>query len=148
MFGAQAAIVDVDRKTGEVAVKKFIAAQNVGKAINPATVRQQIEGSVVMGVSNTLYESVVRNDGCIQNANFHDYKISTALDVPEELITIIVECPDPLGPYGAKGVGEPAIIPTSGALVNAIADAIGVEVHSSSLRLENILDLINGDVNG
>lgn len=142
MFGAQAAVVDVDVTTGVVTIKKFTAAQNVGKAINPMTVRQQIEGSIVMGISNTLYESVPRKDGCIQNANFHDYKIATALDIPEEVDAIIIEDPDPLGPYGAKGVGEPAIIPTSAALANAISNAIGAEIYSSLLRPENILDLL------
>ncbi|MCD8233269.1 MAG: molybdopterin-dependent oxidoreductase, partial [Cloacibacillus porcorum] len=142
MFGAQAAVVDVDTKTGSVTVKKFTAAQNVGKAINPMTVKQQIEGSVIMGISNTLYESIPRENGRIQNANFHDYKIATALDIPEELTATIIEDPDPLGPYGAKGVGEPAIIPTSAALANAISNAIGTEIHSSLLRPENILSLL------
>ncbi|MDY9920848.1 MAG: xanthine dehydrogenase family protein molybdopterin-binding subunit [Synergistota bacterium] len=142
MFGAHAVDVYVDTKTGKIEVGTFAAANNVGKAINPATVKQQIEGSVVMGLSNSFYECIVRENGKILNPNFHDYKIATSMDIPSKIVPIIIEVPDPLGPYGAKGVGEPAIIPTHAAVTNAVADALGKDIHSSLLRPENILKII------
>lgn len=141
MFGAQAAEVEVDLRTGSLRVLKVAAAHNVGRAINPLNCVQQIEGGVVQGVSNALYEEIVRKDGRILNPNFHDYKIATAMDIPE-VVPILVEEPDPQGPFGAKGIGEPAIIPTGVAVSNAFADATGIRSRHMLLKPETVLSMI------
>lgn len=143
MFGAQAAEIEVDLRTGVLKVLKVAAAHNVGKAINPLNCMQQIEGGVVQGVSNVLYEEIIRKDGRILNPNFHDYKIATAMDIPA-VVPILVEEPDPQGPFGAKGIGEPAIIPTCAAISNAFTNATGIRSRHMFLKPEIILSMIQG----
>jgi nicotinate dehydrogenase large molybdopterin subunit len=128
-FGTQAAIVDVDSDTLEIEVVKVIAAQDVGKAINPQGVINQLEGSVVMGVGLALLEEIVVREGIVLNSSLTDYLIPTSADSPE-IECIIVEEPNELGPYGAKGIGEAAINPTAAAIGNAIYDACGIRMRS------------------
>jgi len=139
MFGAHAVDLEIDTETGQVKVNKVAAAHNVGKAINPLNVIQQIEGGVVQGMSNCLFEEIIRDDkGRVVNPNFHDYKIATAADIPE-ITPMIVEQADPKGPYGAKGVGEPAINPIGVAISNAVATATGVRLSHMLLKPEDLL---------
>lgn len=138
MYGAQAAAVEVDTETGQVEVLKMTAAHDVGKAINPLLCEQQIEGSLVMGIGGTLYEEQIVHEGKTLNPNFTDYKIPTSLDVPS-MVTFMVEAPHELGPYGAKGVGEPGLAPTAAAISNAIYDAIGVRIKDLPITPEKIL---------
>jgi carbon-monoxide dehydrogenase large subunit len=135
MYGTQAAEVEVDEETGEVRVLRLVAAHDVGKAINPKTCEQQLEGAMAMGVSCALMEEVLLEDGRFLNPNFIDYRICTALDVPD-LQALVVEVPHPDGPFGAKGVGEPALGPTAAAIANAIFDAVGVRLKDLPLSPE------------
>ncbi len=116
--------VEVDTELGTVKVRKIVAAHDVGRAINPTQVEGQIHGGIAQGLGMALMEEYVPG----KSENLHDYLIPTFGDVPE-IETIIVEDPDPLGPYGAKGIGEPALIPTAPAILGAIHHATGVRVR-------------------
>ncbi len=140
-YATQLAEVEVDTETGEVEVLRVIAATDVGKAINPSNVEGQIEGGVVMGVGYALTEEVKQEKGYIQTENLGEYMVPTSLDIPD-IETHIVEVPISSGPYGAKGVGEPALIPTTPAILNAIANALGVRVTDLPANLENLHRLI------
>ena len=107
MYATQAAEVAVDEESGRVRLLRMSAAHDVGKAINPLNCVAQIEGGVAMGIGSALHEEmVIDKTGKVRNPSFLDYHLVTSLDVPE-MIPIIVECPEPEGPYGAKGLGEP-----------------------------------------
>ena len=122
-FGAQVAIVDVDTELGTVTPVRIHAAHDVGRAINPTQVEGQIEGGIAQGIGFALMEEYLPG----RTENLHDYLIPTIGDVPE-IEVIIVEDPEPLGPFGAKGVGEPGLIPTASAILGAIRHATGVRV--------------------
>ncbi len=122
-FGAQFAEVEVDVELGTVRVLYIEAAHDVGRAINPTQVEGQINGGIAQGIGMALMEEYLVG----QTDNLHDYLIPTVGDVPP-IVVHIVEDPEPLGPYGAKGVGEPALIPTAPAVTNAIRHATGVRV--------------------
>lgn len=122
-FGAQIAEVLVDCELGTVQVLKVVAAHDVGRAVNPALVEGQIEGGIAQGIGMALMEEYIPG----RNTNLHDYLIPTVGDVPP-IETILIEDPEPLGPFGAKGVGEPAMIATPAAILNAIRDATGVTI--------------------
>lgn len=142
MYAAQAAEVEVDCETGKVEVLNLVAAHDVGKAINPVNCEQQIEGSLVMGMGGAVSEEVlVGGTGLTLNANFHDYKMPTALDVPP-MESILVEYPHPDGPYGAKGLGEPGLAPTAPAIANAVFNALGIRITDLPLTPEKVLMLI------
>ena len=106
-------------KTGIVKVLRVVAAHDVGKAINPMGCEQQVEGAVIMGLSNTLYEEFKMENGRILNDTLADYKLATMQELPE-IVTILVESVQKEGPFGAKGIGEPAAAPTAPAIANAI----------------------------
>ena len=133
-FAAQLALVDVDVLTGEVAVRKIVAAHDVGRAVHPENVVGQICGGVAMGLGFALMEEFEPG----KTASMKDYHIPTCADMPE-IVPIIVESPEPSGPFGAKGVGEPALIPTAPAVLNAIADALGTRVYALPATLERVL---------
>jgi len=138
MYATQAAEVEVDEESGRVRLRRMSAAHDVGKAINPLNCAAQIEGGVAMGIGSALHEELVVDDaGKVRNPSFLDYHLVTSLDVPK-LIPIIVECPEPEGPYGAKGLGEPGLAPTPAAIGNAVADALGLRIHDLPLKPENV----------
>ncbi len=120
-YGAQLAVVEVDMALGTTRVLRMAAAHDVGRAINPLLAEGQVEGGIAQGLGMALMEEYVPG----RSENLHDYLIPTAGDVPPVEVMIIEE-PDPLGPYGAKGLGEHALVPTAAALANAIAAATGV----------------------
>jgi CO/xanthine dehydrogenase Mo-binding subunit len=122
-FGAHMAEVEVDTELGTVRVLHITAAHDVGRAINPTLVEGQIEGGVAQGLGMALMEEFLPGRG----ENLHDYLIPTVGDVPP-ITSILVEDPSPVGPMGAKGIGEQALIPTAPAILNAIAHAIGVRL--------------------
>ncbi len=136
-YATQIAEVEVDTETGEVTVLSVTAAQDVGRAINPMAIEGQIEGGVGQGVGYALMEEVVVQDGVILNPSFSDHLIPTALDVPP-IHSIIVEIPEPTGPFGAKGTGEPPTCPTAAAIINAIYDAVGVHITSTPVTAEKV----------
>ncbi len=133
-YASQVADVDVDVLTGEVRVVRVVAAHDVGKAINPGNVRGQINSGVAMGIGFALMEEFIPGE----TESMKDYHIPSATDMPE-IIAIIVEDPEPTGPYGAKGVGEPALIPTAPAIANAIADALGTRICDLPANPERVL---------
>jgi len=128
----------VDDLTGDVTLNRYVVAQDVGHAVNPMFIRAQIEGGVAQGIGQALSEEIVVADGRVRNANLTDYKMPTAMDVPE-IESILVESPSPLGPYGAKGVGEPPIVCPPAAIANAIAAATGFRPTSLPITAEKIL---------
>ncbi len=137
-FGTAGVEVEVDRQTGEVKILKLVSAHDVGRAINPTLVKGQIYGAAYMGVGFGLTERVQVVEGKVVNANFRDYKILTANDVvPVE--AVIIEDPDAAGPYGAKGIGEPGLVPTAPAIANAIHDAVGIWIKDLPITPEKVL---------
>jgi CO/xanthine dehydrogenase Mo-binding subunit len=127
-YGTQIAEVEVDMDTGQARVLKITASHDVGKAINPAGVRGQIEGGVVQGVGYALLEDFMFADGQILTPDLATYTIPTSMDIPQ-VEPIIVEAASKDGPFGAKGLGEQPIIPTSAAVANAIAHATGIRMR-------------------
>jgi xanthine dehydrogenase molybdenum-binding subunit len=132
-FGAHVAEVEVDPGTGMVRLLNLWTAHDVGRAINPMSCEGQIEGGAAMGVGLALSEELVMFDGLIAAPNLHDYGLPTAVDVPRTVVNL-VETVDPLGPFGAKGVGEGGIIPPPAAIANAIADATGIRPREYPMR--------------
>ena len=126
-FSAQLAEVEVDRETGEVKVHKLIIAQDVGKAINPLAIEGQMMGGATQGIGWGLYENMIYDeDGQLLTASFMDYALPDATQAAQSMETVIVEVPSEHGPFGARGVGEPPVVPTAAAIANAVADATGV----------------------
>ena len=137
--GAAAAIVAVDKKTGRVKVRKIVEAVDCGKAINPDLVRGQITGGILQGISTVLYEEMkFDHRGKMLNPNFTDYKIPTSLDLPDEVVPIIIEVAEPDGPYGARGMGEHTMIPVAPMIANAIDDALGLRIKTMPITAEKI----------
>ena len=132
--------VEVDTETGEVTVLKFISVQDCGTAINPMTVEGQCEGGVQQGIGYALTEdfSINKGTGVLESDNFHTYKMLSSLDMPETEI-IIINKPDPKGPFGAKGVGEPGSVGVAPAIANAIYDAVGVRITDLPITPEKVL---------
>jgi len=123
-FGAHMAEVEVDTELGTTKVLKLTAAHDVGRAINPTLVEGQIEGGAAQGLGMALMEEFFPGKG----ENLHDYLIPTIGDMPL-VESILIEDPSPIGPFGAKGIGEQALIPTAPAILNAIYDAAGVRIR-------------------
>jgi CO/xanthine dehydrogenase Mo-binding subunit len=141
-FAAQGALVAVDVGTGEVEVLSVVACHDVGRAVNPACVTGQIEGAISMGQGFGLTEEILLEAGRIRNPGFSQYFLPTALDMPET-VALIAEAPEATGPFGAKGVGEPALIPTAPAIVNAIHAATGVRVTTLPVTPERLWRLLH-----
>ncbi len=137
-FACQIAEVEVDPDTGQVTVTNFVGAHDVGRAINPMATEGQIRGGVTQGLGWTLMENMAYENGKIINADFVDYIVPSALDVPE-IKPILVEPIEPNGPYGAKGIGEPALNPTMAAITNAIYNATGIRFKELPVSSEKIL---------
>lgn len=148
-FAAHLAKVHVDRETGQVRLLDYVVIQDVGFAINPATVEGQMRGGAVQGIGWGLLEAMTYDEhGTLLNGTFADYAIPKSTDVPP-METVMVEVPSDSGPFGAKGVGEPPVIPGAAAIANAIADATGIHVTSLPIapqRLREALRHRSGDV--
>jgi CO/xanthine dehydrogenase Mo-binding subunit len=138
-FTAQVCEVEVDTETGEVTLLRWATAQDAGFAINPLSVSGQMQGGTTQGIGIGLWEEMVYDDqGRLLNPGLLDYRMPTAADVPD-IETLIVEVPSDDGPYGARGIGEPSIVPGAAAIANAIEDAIGVRVTEAPITPERIL---------
>jgi CO/xanthine dehydrogenase Mo-binding subunit len=142
-FAAHAALVEVNPWTGETMVKRVAAAHDVGKAINPDAVVGQICGGVLMGLGMTLMEEY--SPGA--TLNFDKYHIPTIQDTPEIDPIIIVEAEEKTGPYGAKGVGEPALIPTIPTIASAVGEAVGSPMKDLPISLERIMEALGAAQN-
>jgi CO/xanthine dehydrogenase Mo-binding subunit len=138
VFGAQAALVEVDQETGEVKVLKVVSVHDSGRIINPMAAEGQVHGGVHMGIGYALYEELVLEQGRVVNASFADYHVPTAQETPV-VKAVFVENPDPAGPFGAKGIGETACIPTAAAIANAVYDATGRRVKKLPIKYRDIL---------
>lgn len=138
VFAAQVAEVEVDPGTGQVKVLNFVAAHDLGRAINPMAAEGQIEGSLAQGIGYALSEEIRHAAGRVINGQFADYKILNASDMPP-VSSILVESDDPVGPFGAKGVGEPGLVPTAPAIANAIYNAVGVRIRELPITAEKVL---------
>jgi CO/xanthine dehydrogenase Mo-binding subunit len=141
VFGCQVAEVEVDTVTGEVQVLGVWAAHDVGRAVNPRGVEGQIEGGIVQALGQGLMEDYKLWQGHTTTPGFAKYILPTSLDVPH-VTSIIVEDRDPIGPLGVKGIGEPAMVPTIPAVMNAIYDAIGIRITSLPASPERILEAL------
>jgi CO/xanthine dehydrogenase Mo-binding subunit len=138
-FAAQLARIEVDPDTGEVTVHDFVVVQDAGRAINPIGVEGQMQGGAVQSLGIALTEQLMFDDnGRLTNPSLLDYRKLTAADLPS-IETIIVEVPAPAGPFGARGVGEPPIIPAPAAIANAVQDAMGVRITQLPLTPERIV---------
>ncbi|NIM20112.1 MAG: molybdopterin-dependent oxidoreductase [Candidatus Latescibacteria bacterium] len=138
-YGAQGVEVEVDTETGEVKILRMVAAHDVGRVLNPPALKGQIYGGLAQGVGYALYEQLQSERGRITNPNFRDYKIPTAheMDFPIELD--LIETNDQFGPFGAKGIAEPGLVPTAPAIANAIYNAVGVRIRDLPITPEKIL---------
>jgi xanthine dehydrogenase YagR molybdenum-binding subunit len=145
-FGVQFAEVEVDRELGEVRVKKIVAVHDSGRVANPLTISSQIEGGVLQGLGFGLTEQriVDRGTGAVLNGDLENYKVPTQSDAPE-IISEMIDRPDVhVNNLGSKGIGEPPIIPTSPAVANAIADALGIRFNELPITREKILEALSG----
>ncbi len=139
MYGAQGVSIEVDTETGRIKILKVSAAADVGKVINPISCEGQTEGGVLHAIGNAMFEELIYNEeGKILNSSLLDYKIPSALDVPE-INSIFVEEPHREGPYGAKGLGETTVLPTAAAIANAVYDAVGVRIKDLPITPDKIL---------
>ena len=136
-FGAHIAEVEVDLKLGTTRVLRLAAAHDVGKTVNPTQVEGQIQGGVAQGLGMALMEEYVQG----VTENLHDYLIPTVGDMPDIEI-LLIEDPEPLGPYGAKGIGEHALIPTAPAILGGIRQATGVSIHRIPATPDRVLQAI------
>ncbi|NWF93251.1 MAG: xanthine dehydrogenase family protein [Syntrophaceae bacterium] len=142
-YNTQMAEVEVDTKTGHVEVIKVVACFDIGRAINPILVEGQIEGGIMMGLGYAMMEEVLLKEGKVQNLNFQDYMIPTAMDAPE-IVPMILEDPNRYGPFGAKGIGEMPNIPTAPAIINAVANAVGVRIRDLPAHSEKVFHAMRG----
>jgi CO/xanthine dehydrogenase Mo-binding subunit len=143
MFTAHLARVAVDPDTGEVRILDYVAAQDVGFGINPAEVEGQIQGGIVQGIGWALLEGFSYDEnGQLLTSTLMDYALPHIQDVPN-ITTMLVEIPSALGPFGAKGVGEPPVVPVGAAVANAIHDAIGVRMTQLPMTSEQVFTTMN-----
>jgi CO/xanthine dehydrogenase Mo-binding subunit len=140
-YGTHAVELAVDQETGEVQVLKLIACFDVGRAINRLSVEGQLEGGAVYGMGYGLTEEVVMDKGVTLTPSFSEYLLPTSMDVPD-VETIPIESGDGVGPFGAKGVGEPSVCSVAPAIANAVYDAIGVRIYDLPLTPEKIVRAI------
>ncbi|MES0361279.1 MAG: xanthine dehydrogenase family protein molybdopterin-binding subunit [Anaerolineales bacterium] len=138
-YVAQAVIVEVDTETGHVRILEVISADDVGKAINPQQIVGQIEGAVVQAAGYTVLEDFSHKDGYVQTPHLSTYLIPTVLDIPDRVHSLILEYPDPRGPWGARGMAEMPFLPLAPAVVSAVHQATGVWFNEFPLTPERVL---------
>lgn len=138
-YVAQAIFVDVNTITGEVRLKDVISVDDVGRAINPTQVEGQIEGAVVQATGYTILENWKKRNTRPMTKEFSTYLIPTVLDIPDRTRSVILEIPDPIGPFGARGMGEMPYLPFAPAVVDAVYQATGIQFHVFPLTAERVL---------
>jgi CO/xanthine dehydrogenase Mo-binding subunit len=145
-YVAETVTVEVDIETGFIRVLEIVCADDVGKAVNPQLVQGQIEGALVQALGYTIMEDFQQVDGYVQTTQLSTYLIPTVQDIPERVKSIVLEYPDPIGPWGARGVGEMPYLPLPAAIVAAVKDAIGIWFDEFPLTPERIVTrLIEAD---
>ncbi len=137
-LAAGAAEVEVDLDTGKFKLLKYATAVDVGKALNPLGCRQQLAGAAITGIGQAMFEEIAYDNGQLINPNLVDYVLPSLGDMPAVIEPICVEVPDRNGPFGAKGIGESALIPVAPAIANAIYDAAGVRIKDLPIKAEKI----------
>ena len=142
-YSAEAVEVEVDTETGHVRVKRIVVADDVGKAINPDLVVGQIEGAVIQAQGYAITEDFKTRDGRVLTDQFSTYLLPTILDIPKKVESVIVEVPDPNGPWGARGLGEIPFLPLVPAIAAAIHDATGVWINEFPFTPERVLRALN-----
>ena len=138
-YVAQAVEVEVDTETGLVRILDVISTNDVGKAVNPQQVQGQIEGGIVQAAGYTVLENFVQVDGKVLTRHLSTYLIPTVLDVPDRVKSIVLEVPDPIGPWGARGMAEMPFLPLAPAVIAAVRQATGVWFNEFPLTPERIL---------
>jgi CO/xanthine dehydrogenase Mo-binding subunit len=138
-YVAEAVEVEVDTETGQVELKRVICADDVGRAVNPQQVQGQIEGAVVQAAGYALMEDFLQRDGYVLTNTLSTYLIPTILDIPAEVVSLILEYPDPIGPYGARGMGEMPFLPLVPATAAGVHAATGVWFNEFPLTPERVL---------
>ncbi len=143
VFGAQAVEIEVDDATGKIEVLRAWSAHDVGRAINPTAIEGQVQGGFAQGLGYALSEEMVwDSEGRLANPSLADYACPGALDVPQQIEPILIEEPEPSGPFGAKGVGEPAMVGVAPAIANALAEATGARLRRIPLTPERVLEAL------
>jgi xanthine dehydrogenase molybdenum-binding subunit len=139
-FAAHFAQVEIDPDTGIVRILRYVAVHDSGRIIHPEAARGQIIGGVVQGIGYALMEEIPMDPdtGAPLTLNFDSFKIPNLMDIPP-IEAILIEQPDPLGPYGAKALGEPPLVPVAAAIANAVYDATGVRIRELPITAEKIL---------
>ena len=140
-FGTHLADVEVDRRTGKVTLLNYIASHDVGRAINPTTVEGQIIGGAAQGIGQALSEEVTLDSGVVTSGALSQYLIPTAPDLPD-MRAVVIESGEGLGPFGARGIGEPPVGPSAAAIANAVHDATGARPTRLPMRPEDVWRLI------
>jgi CO/xanthine dehydrogenase Mo-binding subunit len=138
-YAAQAVEVEVNTLTGQVQVLRIISVHDVGKAVNRQQVEGQIEGCLAQAVGYALLENFQMRDGYVVTPYFSTYLLPTSMDMPTEVIPVILELADPIGPYGARGVAEMPLVPFAPAVAAAIHDATGVWLNDLPMTPERVL---------
>lgn len=139
VYGTQGAEVEVDTETGEIKIIRMVAAHDVGRVLNPQALRGQVYGAIAQGVGYALYEKLESRQGRILNPDFRDYKIPRVHEMDFPIVFDFIESQDSFGPFGAKGIAEPGMVPTAPAIANAIYDAIGVRIRDLPITPEKIM---------
>jgi CO/xanthine dehydrogenase Mo-binding subunit len=147
-YVAEAVTAEVDTETGEVRLVKVLCADDVGQAINPQQVQGQIEGAVVQAAGYAIMENLIQKDGYLLTKGLSTYLIPTILDIPDEVESLILEYPDPIGPFGARGMGEMPYLPLVPAITAAVKSAVGVWIDQFPLTPERVLEEITRKTTG
>lgn len=145
VYATQIAEVEVDTETGQVDVLRIVAAHDCGTAVNPMLVEGQVQGGIAMGIGFALSEEILYEEGRPINPSLTNYVAPTSMDVPD-VDVVIVDNYEPTGPFGAKGVGEPTLVPTAAAICNAIFDAVGVRIHTLPATPERVLEAMGKQI--
>jgi len=141
-YVAEAVEVSIDMETGQISLDKVICADDVGKAVNPQQVQGQIEGAVVQAAGYALMENFIQENAVPKTTTLSTYLIPTVLDIPQRVDSLILEYPDPIGPYGARGMGEMPYLPLTPAIVDAIHHATGIWFHEFPVLPEKMITAI------
>lgn len=146
-YAAQGVEVEVDMESGQLKILRVVCAHDLGKAINPRGVMGQIYGGIAQGGGYGMYENVIYEQGELKTKSLRDYTMMTMSDMPE-IKAHMIESLDPVGPYGAKGVGEPTLIPMAPAIANAVEDATGIRIRDLPVTAEKIYFALNPTCDG